>query len=67
MAKISFIIIYVISYFSEIGCQDDSECPVKQACINRECTNPCRRLRCSGNDLCQVNNHVPECEPSKRM
>jgi len=48
----------------EIGCQDDSECPMKEACFNFECTNACSRIRCPPHDFCQVNNHIPKCKPN---
>ena len=43
------------------GCKSDSECPLTQACIDRECQNPCPFERCGVNAECSVRNHRPKC------
>ena len=55
---------YVSTYFfllSTAGCKSDSECPLTQACINRECQNPCPYEQCGINADCSVKNHKPKC------
>ena len=39
------------------GCKSDSECPLSQACNNRECKNPCLYAQCGINADCSVLNH----------
>ena len=43
------------------GCKRDSECPLTQACIDKECQNPCPFERCGVNAECSVRNHRPKC------
>ena len=43
------------------GCKSDSECPLTQACINRECQDPCIYERCGTNAQCVVQNHRASC------
>ena len=43
------------------GCKSDSECPQTQACISRECQNPCLFEQCGVNAECSVRNHRPKC------
>ena len=43
------------------GCKSDDECPLTQACINRECQDPCIYERCGTNAECSVNRHLPKC------
>ena len=43
------------------GCKSDDECPLTQACINRECQDPCIYERCGTNAECSVNRHIPKC------
>lgn len=46
----------------EIGCRSDSECPPTQACVNRECMDPCRYTQCGRNAMCQSDfNHKTRC------
>ena len=40
------------------GCKSDEECPLTQACISRECRDPCN---CGRNADCTVVNHRPIC------
>lgn len=40
------------------GCQQDSECPDNESCINRQCRNPCN---CGIHALCSVKNHRATC------
>lgn len=40
------------------GCDSDQDCPDKEACINRQCRNPCN---CGTNAICQVQNHHAIC------
>ena len=43
------------------GCKSDSECPLTQACIDRECQDPCPLERCGSNAECNTRNHRPKC------
>ena len=43
------------------GCKSDDECPLTQACIDRECQNPCPYEQCGINAECSVRNHKPKC------
>ncbi|CAB4059878.1 unnamed protein product [Lepeophtheirus salmonis] len=45
----------------EPGCKSDFECPNKQACINRECQNPCLFENCGINAECSPENHRAVC------
>ena len=49
------------SCFILAGCKSDSECPLTQACISRECQNPCLFEQCGVNAECSVRNHRPKC------
>ena len=49
------------SSFSLAGCKSDSECPLTQACIDRECQDPCPFERCGLNAECNTRNHRPKC------
>lgn len=40
------------------GCSSDADCPDQEACINRQCRNPCN---CGTNAICQVQNHRATC------
>jgi hypothetical protein len=57
----SIKILYCAQSFSTAGCKSDSECPLSQACINRECQNPCPFEQCGTNADCNVRNHRPKC------
>ena len=48
-------------HFVAAGGKHDSECPLTQACINRECQNPCPFETCGINAECSVRNHRPKC------
>ena len=44
----------------EPGCKGDVECPSKQACINKECVNPCTAISpCAPHASCIVHNTLP--------
>jgi len=47
--------------FFSAGCKHDSECRDDQACINRECQNPCLFKECGRNAICQARNHRANC------
>lgn len=55
-------------FFYLAGCKSDSECPLTQACINRECVDPCPLERCGINAICSAKNHraVCSCPPGYR-
>ena len=40
------------------GCSGDDECPQREACVNRECRDPCN---CGANADCDVVDHRPIC------
>ena len=45
-----------------IGCYDNDECPLFNACENKKCINPCaERNPCAPTATCKVINHEPEC------
>ena len=44
----------------EIECNVDADCASKEACINEECTNPCRKFQpCVANADCKVYDTLP--------
>ncbi|RZF34371.1 hypothetical protein LSTR_LSTR008910 [Laodelphax striatellus] len=46
----------------EIGCRADIECPPQQACVNRECIDPCAYTSCGENAECRVDvTHKARC------
>lgn len=46
----------------EIGCRSDIECPPTEACVNRECVNPCKYTQCGSNAECRSDyNHKARC------
>ena len=46
----------------EIGCRSDSECPPTEACVNKECTDPCKFTQCGRNAICRADyNHKARC------
>ena len=51
----------MISYFFLAGCKSDNECPLTQACINRECQDPCLFERCGQNARCSAKSHRATC------
>ena len=44
------------------GCKGDNECPLTQACIQRECQDPCQFEQCGIKASCTVNNHRARCQ-----
>ena len=45
-----------------IGCYENDECPLFNACENTKCINPCaERNPCAPSAICKVINHEPEC------
>ena len=54
-------IFLTIFSLSVAGCKSDSECPLTQACINRECQDPCPFEQCGQNAECSVRNHKAKC------
>lgn len=58
--RTSFSVINVVLLL--VGCRADSDCPPTQACINRECTDPCSYTQCGLNALCRADsNHKARC------
>ena len=49
------------NFFPSAGCKSDTECPITQACINRECVDPCPLERCGINAICSPKNHRAVC------
>lgn len=48
--------------FISVGCRSDSDCPSNEACINRECVNPCTYTQCGLNAICRADSfHRPRC------
>ncbi len=43
------------------GCKSDYECRDDQACISRECQNPCLFKECGINAKCEARNHRAHC------
>ena len=44
----------------DTGCKGDIECPTREACINKECQNPCTAIKpCAANAVCIVQNTLP--------
>ena len=43
------------------GCKSDNECSYSEACINRECQDPCPYERCGTNAICSTQVHQPKC------
>ena len=50
------------AFFSLAGCKSDDECPIKEACYNRECLDPCLFEKCGLNAECSVRNHRATCK-----
>ena len=44
------------------GCKSDDECPLTQACIQRECQDPCPYEQCGIKAFCTVNRHRAKCQ-----
>ena len=47
--------------FQTAGCKSDSECPLTQTCLNRECVDPCLFEKCGINAQCSAKNHRAVC------
>ena len=47
--------------FFTAGCKTDSECPLTQTCLNRECVDPCVFEKCGINAQCSAKNHRAVC------
>uniref|UniRef100_A0A6E8W1C0 Dumpy n=1 Tax=Anopheles coluzzii TaxID=1518534 RepID=A0A6E8W1C0_ANOCL len=46
----------------EIGCRSDSDCPATEACVNKNCIDPCRHTQCGRNAYCKSDyNHNARC------
>ncbi len=43
------------------GCKSDYECRDNEACINRDCQNPCLYEECGVNAFCETVGHHPRC------
>lgn len=49
-------------HFLSVGCRADSDCSSQEACVNRECVNPCQYTQCGKNAICKTNyNHRAGC------
>ncbi|KAK2714566.1 hypothetical protein QYM36_008951, partial [Artemia franciscana] len=44
-----------------IACSSDSDCPLRESCINQACLNPCNFNVCGSNTECFVLNHKATC------
>lgn len=45
-----------------VGCRSDSDCPITEACVNRDCTDPCLYTQCGQNAVCKSDyNHKARC------
>lgn len=45
-----------------VGCRRNEDCQFSEACINRQCTDPCAYPDvCGTNAKCLVSNHHPIC------
>lgn len=45
-----------------VGCRSDSDCEPAQACVNRQCEDPCRYTQCGSNALCRADgDHRARC------
>ena len=43
------------------GCKSDDECPLNEACYDRECRDPCLFQECGSNALCEARLHQAFC------
>ena len=55
----------VIFCFAVVGCRSNNECAEKQACIAKECRNPCEEKACLRNEVCEVVQHSARCITGK--
>ena len=44
------------------GCRSDEECPLTEACYNRECQDACLHEQCGTNAVCKARNHRGYCQ-----
>lgn len=51
----------IVGFVVSVGCRSDSECPITQACVNRECVSPCSYTQCGVNAECRVDGHRGRC------
>ena len=59
----SIIILFPI--FSVTGCRSNNECANQQACLNKECKDPCGDKSCARSEKCVAQDHIARCKPSK--
>lgn len=45
----------------EPGCKSNDECSLSEACLNRQCVNPCNGNLCSSTAECHPANHKAVC------
>jgi hypothetical protein len=45
----------------EIGCRSDNDCPLSEACINKDCVNQCSHITCGQNAFCETEYHRAGC------
>ena len=52
--------------FLTAGCRSDDECPLTEACFDRECQDPCLYEECGQNALCSPKEHraICTCKPN---
>ena len=58
-------IFYEFSFLTA-GCRSDDECPLTEACFDRECQDPCLYEQCGQNAVCSVKVHrsICTCKPN---
>ena len=54
-----------LMFFSVVGCRSNNECAEKQACIAKECRNPCDDKACLRSEVCEVVQHSARCITGK--
>lgn len=42
-----------------IGCRSNSDCSSHESCINKECIDPCKNIKCASSAFCRTENHQP--------